>query len=193
MRPDNSVFKNDSDRKLFLFKIEEVINKGFNNIEIPWQDNPIWMDLMSDLRSKFPDINLGSASVLNQKSIEDSLKLDLNFSMMRFWDRDLFNYSKLKNHLLIPGISTLKDFHDSISFGSKIIKIYPINKKEHSLYINKFNKEVSFIAAGGLSISDVKKYNSLGYKAIVIGKKGFNGKSFDPNIFKWKTKKTEMR
>ncbi len=189
MRPTHNVLKNESDRNLFLFKLEEVINKGFNNIEIPWQDNPLWLDLMSKLRSRFPDINLGSASVLNQKSIEDSLKLNLNFSMMRFWDRELFNYSKSKHHLLIPGINTLKDLHDSISFGSKIIKIYPINKKENSLSINKFNKEVSFIAAGGLSISDVQKYNSLGFIAIVIGKKGFNGKSFDPNIFKWKLKK----
>ncbi len=46
--------------------------------------------------------NLGSASIVNKQSIEDSLKIGLNFSMMKFWDKDLFNYAQSKNYLLIP-------------------------------------------------------------------------------------------
>ena len=189
MRPTDCVYKNDSDRKLFILKLEKLINKGFNNIEIPWRKDSNWLNLMSKLRSKFPYINLGSASILNKQSIDDALKLKLNFSMMRFWERDLFNYSKLNNHLLIPGINSIKDLQESISLDCKIVKIYPINKKEKSLRIDKFNQEVTFIAAGGLSISDIQKYSSLGFKAIVIGSKGFNGESFDPDIFKWINKK----
>ena len=185
IRPSESVFNNNSARKSFENKIEEIINKGFTNIEIPWQENPKWFDLMSSLRSKFSEINFGSASVLNKKSIDDSLKLKLDFSMMRFWEKDLFTYAQLNNYLLIPGIKSLKDFNEAISIGCKIVKIYPINKKENSLQIKKFNRDITFIAAGGLSISDVKQYESMGFRAIVIGSKGFNGESFDPLIFKW--------
>jgi len=42
------------------------------------------------------------------------LKIGLNFSMMKFWDKDLFNYSKSKNYLLIPGINNLKDLKEAI-------------------------------------------------------------------------------
>ncbi len=185
MRPPTCVFENEKDRKLFVHKLELIINKGFTNLEIPWQDNSNWSDLMSEIRSKFPDINLGSASVLNKQSIDDSLKLNLNFSMMRFWDRNLFRYSTLNNYLLIPGICTHSNFQDAISLGCNIIKIYPIEKKENALQIDKFNKKINFIAAGGLSITDIKKYKLRGYKAIVIGKKGFDGDVFDPNILKW--------
>jgi len=46
-------------------------------------------------------------------------------------------------------------------------------------------KSIDFIAAGGLSIKDVKTYKSLGNKAIVIGDKGIINKKFDPKICEW--------
>ena len=185
VRPLKIVYENKLERKLFILQIEKLVKLGFNNIEIPWQENSNWFNLMWHLRSQFPRLNLGSASNLNKKSIDDSLKLNLNFSMMRFWDRNLFNYSKSNNHLLIPGISTLKDLQEVISCDCNVIKIYPINKKEDSLKIDKFKKEITFIAAGGLSILDIQKYQLFGYKAIVIGEKGFNGKIFDKRIYDW--------
>ena len=90
---------------------------------------------------------------------------------MKFWDKDIFNYAKAKNHLLIPGIKNLKDLNEAINLNCKIIKIYPIKSKDNSIDIRKY-KNIDFIAAGGLSINDVKNYKSLGYKAIVIGDKG---------------------
>tara|TARA_Y100001954_G_C15695049_1_gene544854 strand:- start:56 stop:631 length:576 start_codon:yes stop_codon:yes gene_type:complete len=185
LRPLPCVLENDLDRILFIKKIRELINIGFNNIEIPWNESSNWLDLMSSLRSEFPYINLGSASNVNQRSINASINLNLNFSMMRFWDKNLFSYSKSNKHLLIPGINTFKDFEEAKTLDCNIIKIYPINKKENSLKIDCFNKEITFIAAGGLSISDIQKYKLFGYKAIVIGEKGFNGKLFDKRIYSW--------
>ena len=87
---------------------------------------------------------------------------------MKFWDKDLFNYSKSKNYLLIPGIKSLKDLEEAINLNCNIIKIYPIKSKASSIDILNF-KKIDFIAAGGLSINDIKTYKSLRYKAIMIG------------------------
>ena len=46
-------------------------------------------------------------------------------------------------------------------------------------------KNIDFIAAGGLSISDLPLYKSLGFKAIVIGDKGFKNNELDPKIYEW--------
>ena len=142
------------------------------------------MDFVSEIKLNFPQINLGSASIVNKQSIEDSLKIGLNFSMMKFWDKDLFNYSKSKNYLLVPGIKNLKDLEEAVNLNCNIIKIYPIKSKDSSIDILNF-KSIDFIAAGGLSINDVKTYQSLGYKAIVIGDKGILKKKFDPKIYEW--------
>ena len=46
-------------------------------------------------------------------------------------------------------------------------------------------KNIDFIAAGGLSVNDIKTYRYLGYKAIVIGDKGVINNKFDPKICEW--------
>ena len=127
---------------------------------------------------------MGSASIVNKQSIEDSLKIGLNFSMMKVWDKDLFNYAQSNNYLLIPGINNIKDLEEAINLNCNIIKIYPIKSKDNSIDILNY-KNIDFIAAGGLSINDIKTYKSLGYKAIVIGDKAIVNKRFDPKIIEW--------
>jgi len=184
IKPEDNLYSNTSIRDSFFEELESLVILGLNNIEISWSKNVNWLDFVSEIRLKYPRINLGSASIVNKQSIEDSLKIGLNFSMMKFWDKDLFNYAKSKNYLLIPGIQNLKDLEEAINLNCNIIKIYPIKSKDSSIDILNF-KKIDFIAAGSLSINDVKTYKSLGYKAIVIGDKSIKNKKFDPKIYEW--------
>jgi len=181
---EDNIYSNTSIRNSFFEELENLIKLGLKNIEISWSNNENWFDFVSDIKIKYPRINLGSASIVNKQSIEDSLKIGLNFSMMKFWDKDLFNYSKSKNYLLIPGIKNLKDLEEAIILNCNIIKIYPIKSKASSIDILNF-ENIDFIAAGGLSINDIKTYKSLGYKSIVIGDKAIINNKFDPKIFEW--------
>jgi len=184
IKPEDNIYSNTSIRNSFFEELGSLVKLGLKNMEISWSNNEKWLDFVSEIKLNFPKINLGSASIVNKQSIEDSLKIGLNFSMMKFWDKDLFNYAKTKNYLLIPGIKNLKDLEEAINLNCKIIKIYPIKSKDSSIDILNF-ESIDFIAAGGLSINDVKTYKSLGYKAIVIGDKGIKNKKFDPKIFEW--------
>ena len=184
IKPEDNIYSNTSTRNSFFEELEYLVKLGLKNIEISWSNNENWFDFVSDIKIKYPRINLGSASIVNKQSIEDSLKIGLNFSMMKFWDKDLFNYAKSKNYLLIPGIKNLNDLEEAINLNCNIIKIYPIKSKASSIDIINF-ESIDFIAAGGLSINDVKTYKSLGYKAIVIGDKGIIKKKFDPKIYEW--------
>jgi len=184
IKPEDNIYSNTSIKNSFFEELENLVKLGLKNIEISWSNNENWFDFVSDIKIKYPRINLGSASIVNKQSIEDSLKIGLNFSMMKFWDKDLFNYSKSENYLLIPGIKNLKDLEEAINLNCNIIKIYPIKSKASSIDILNFNS-IDFIAAGGLSINDVKTYKSLGYKAIVIGDRGIINKKFDPKICEW--------
>ena len=184
VRPNFDVYIKEQARRKFEKDLEKLIEQGINNLEIPWVDNDNWLDIMSNLKINFPHIHLGSASIINKKSIDDSLKLGLNFSMMRFWDRNLYLYSKRKNYLLIPGLTNLTHLKEAIALECKIIKLFPLKDTENSLDITKYNK-ISFIGAGGLSINDINKSLGLGLKAIVIGSKGYDGTNIDQKIFEW--------
>ena len=184
VKPEDNIYSNTSIRNSFFEELGSLVKLGLKNIEISWSNNEKWVDFVSEIRLNFPQINFGSASIVNKQSIEDSLKIGLNFSMMKFWDKDLFNYANSKNYLLIPGIKNIWDLEEAINLNCNIIKIYPIKSKASSIDIINF-ESIDFIAAGGLSINDVKTYQSLGYKAIVIGDKGIIKKKFDPKIFEW--------
>jgi len=184
IKPEDNIYSNTSIRNSFFEELENLIKLGLRNFEISWSNNENWLDFVSDIKIKYPRINLGSASIVNKQSIEDSLKVGLNFSMMKFWDKDLFSYAKAKNYLLIPGITNLKELEEAINLSCKIIKVYPIKSKDNSIDIINY-KNIDFIAAGGLSIDDVKTYKSLGYKAVVIGDKAIKNKNFDPKIYEW--------
>jgi len=184
IKPEDNIYSNTSIRNSFFEELENLVKLGLKNIEISWSINENWFDFVSDIKIKYPRINLGSASIVNKQSIEDSLKIGLNFSMMKFRDKDLFTYAQSKNYLLIPGIKNLKDLEEAVNLNCNIIKIYPIKSKASSIDVLNF-ESIDFIAAGGLSINDVKTYKSLGYKAIVIGDKGIIKKKFDPKIYEW--------
>lgn len=182
-RPKDIVYESNLAKEKFIQDLNLIIEKGLLILEIPWVDNDNWLDLMSDLRSKFPHLQIGSASLINKKSIDDSLKLDLNFSMMRFWNKDLYIYSKKKDYLLIPGMTSIKDLKEAISYNCCTVKIFPVDKKDILLEINDFN-QISFVGAGDIAINDINKFKSLGYLGVVVGRKGYDGEKFDPKIFK---------
>ena len=181
-RPKDIVYVSEAAKNKFIHDLNFVIDKGLLILEIPWVDNQNWLDLMSDLRSKFPHMQIGSASLINKKSIDSSIKLGLNFSMMRFWNKELFIYSKKNNYLLIPGMTTIKDIKEAISCKCSMIKIFPVANKDIQLDINKFN-QISFVGAGDITINDISKFKELGYQGVVIGSKGYDGNKFDPKIF----------
>ena len=107
IKPEDKIYLNTSIKNLFFEDLDSLVKLGLKNIEISWSNNEKWLDFVSEIKLNFPQINLGSASIVNKQSIEDSLKIGLNFSMMKFLDKDLFDYSKSKNYLLIPGIKNL--------------------------------------------------------------------------------------
>ena len=123
IKPEDNIYSNTSKKNSFFKELESLVKLGLKNIEISWSKNINWLDFVSEIKLKYPKINLGSASIVNKQSIEDSLKIGLNFSMMKFWDKDLFNYSKSKNYLLIPGVRNLKDLEEAINLNCNIIKI----------------------------------------------------------------------
>ena len=102
IKPEDNIYSNTSIRNSFFEELESLVKLGLKNIEISWSNNKNWLNFVSEIKLKYPKINLGSASIVNKQSIEDSLKIGLNFSMMKFWDKDLFNYAQSKNYLLIP-------------------------------------------------------------------------------------------
>ena len=167
-------FFNISHKKEDLFlKIEKLSNYGVKNIEIGWDSNPEWVNLILEIKNKFKSINIGVASITSRESLDSISSLDINYSMSPFFNKEIHLNAIRDNQLVIPGISNIENFKAAINLGYKIIKIYPASKLGIN-FINELQdikkKDIFFIGAGGIKSKNLKKLLNSGYDALVIGK-----------------------
>ncbi|WP_374027151.1 bifunctional 4-hydroxy-2-oxoglutarate aldolase/2-dehydro-3-deoxy-phosphogluconate aldolase [Prochlorococcus marinus] len=173
IRLEYKFFNVSNKRENLLLRIEKLYNYGIKNIEIGWDSNPEWINLILEIKKKFKSINLGVASITSKQSLESVLSLDLNYSMSPFFNKEIHIEAIKYNQLVIPGISNIENFKEAINLGYKIIKIFPASKLGIN-FINELKnlkkKDVFFIGAGGIKSKNLKKLLESGYNALVIGR-----------------------
>tara|TARA_B100000945_G_scaffold3166_1_gene2658 strand:- start:245 stop:880 length:636 start_codon:yes stop_codon:yes gene_type:complete len=173
IRLEKNFFNISNKRENLLTKIEKLSNYGIKNIEIGWDSNPEWMNLILEIKMKFKFINIGVASITSRQSLESILSLDLNYAMSPFFNKETHVEAIKYNQLVIPGISNIENFKEAINLGYKIVKIYPVSKLGIN-FINELKKvqkkDIFFIGAGGIKSKDLKKLLKSGYDSLVIGR-----------------------
>ena len=187
IRLENDFFNISYKRENLLLKIEKLSNYGIKNIEIGWDSNPKWENLILEIKKKFNLINIGVASITSIQSLDSILSLDLNYSMSPFFNKEVHLKAIKYNQLVIPGISNIENFKEAINLGYKIVKIYPASK----LGINFINElqdlkknDVFFIGAGGIKSKNLKKLLTSGYDALVIGRE-LRNQTLDKDLKIW--------
>ena len=173
IRPDfvNSSVQNT--RANLFFKIEQLSNYGIKNVEIGWDSNPEWKNLVWEIKKKFKSVNIGVASISSRLSLESILSLDLNYSMTPYFNKEIHLEAIKNNQLLIPGISNIENFKEAINLGYRIVKIFPASKLGINFLheLKKYQKEkIFFIGAGGIKSKNLKHLLNSGFDALVIGK-----------------------
>ena len=173
IRLEHQFFNLSQKRDNLFLKIEKLSNYGVKNIELGWDSNPEWVNLILEIKNKFKLINIGIASITSIESLDSISSLDINYSMSPFFNKEIHLNAIKSNQLVIPGISNIENFKEAIKLGYKIVKIYPASE----LGINFINdlqeikkKNIFFIGAGGIKSKNLKKLLKSGYDALVIGK-----------------------
>ena len=173
IRLEKNFFNIKSKREKLIFKIKKLSSYGIKNIEIGWDPNPKWVDLISEIKNDFHHLNIGAASISSIEALNSILSLNLNYSMSPYFNKGIHIEAIKHNALLIPGVSNTESFQEAINLGYKIIKIFPVSK----LGINFLNKlkdfkesDIFLIGAGGIKSRDIKKLLKDGYNALAIGK-----------------------
>ncbi len=187
IRLENDFFDTPKNRDKLFLKIKNITNSGFKHIEIAWDSNREWINLIHEIKTNFEYINLGVASVSSFKALDSVIKLDLNYSMSPTFNKEIHLKAIKHNQLLIPGISNIEDLTEALNLGYKIIKIFPAAKLGFSFLkkIKKLTKnEIFFIGAGGIKSTDVKQWIENGYNALALGRELPNQK-INSNLERW--------
>ena len=173
IRLDYQFFNISQKRKDLLLKIKKLSNYGIKNIEIAWDPNPGWVDLILEIKNKFKSVNIGAASINSKQSLDSIISLDLDYSMSPFFHKEIHLQAIKYNQLVIPGISNIENFKEAINLGYKIVKIFPTSQLGIN-FINELKdlkkKDIFFIGAGGIKSKNLKKLLKSGYDALVLGR-----------------------
>ena len=173
IRLENNFFNTTYNKDQLLLRIRKLSNYGIKNIEIGWDPNPEWINLMTEIKTNFQNINLGSASISSMEALDSILSLNLNYSMSPYFNKAIHLKAIKYNQLLIPGVCNIKTFKEAINLGYKIIKIFPASKLGID-FLNKLKdiekSDIFFIGAGGIRSGDLKILLKNGYNALAIGK-----------------------
>ena len=177
IRLQNEFFNASNNRDKLFLKIKKLLSYGIKHIEIGWDPNQEWVELISEIKTNFHLINIGVASITSKQSLDSILSLNLNYSMSPFFKKELHLKAIEYNQLVIPGISNIENFIEAINLGYKIIKIFPASKLGIN-FLNKLNdfkeNDIFFIGAGGIKSRDLQKLLTNGYDALAIGRELHN-------------------
>jgi 2-dehydro-3-deoxyphosphogluconate aldolase/(4S)-4-hydroxy-2-oxoglutarate aldolase len=173
IRIEDQFFSIPKKRQGLFLKIEELSNYGIKNIEIGWNSNPEWINLILEIKKKFNSVNIGAASISSRQSLDSILSLDLNYSMSPVFHKEIHLKAIKHNQLVIPGISNIENFKEAIDLGYKVVKIFPASKLGIN-FIKKLKEldknDIFFIGAGGIKSKHLKKLLNSGYDTLVIGR-----------------------
>ena len=173
IRLEYDFFNYQKIRNTLFLKIKKLSKFGIKNIEIGWDSNPEWVDLVLEIKNNFKSINIGVASISSKQSLDSILSLDLNYSMSPLFNKEIHLRAIAHNQLVIPGISNIESFKEALNLGYKIIKIYPVSKLGTN-FINELKnlreKDVFFIGAGGIKSKHIEPLLKSGYDSLVIGR-----------------------
>ena len=128
IRLEDQFFNISHKRENLFLKIENLSKYGIRNIEIGWDPNPEWSNLILEIKKKFKLINIGAASISSLQSLDSICSLDLDYSMSPIFNKEIHIQAIKYNQLVIPGISNVENFKEAINLGYKIIKIFPASK-----------------------------------------------------------------
>ena len=173
IRLENQFFNLSHKREKLFLKIEKLSNYGVKNIEIGWDSNPEWVNLILQIKDKFKSINIGVASITSRESLDSIKSLDINYSMSPFFNKEIHLNAIKYNQLVIPGISNIENFKEAINLGYKIVKVFPASKLGNNFIkeLQDFKeKDIFFIGAGGIKSKNLNKLLISGYNALVIGR-----------------------
>ena len=188
LRPQDQDFQFNYKNQGLFHKISKLDLKGVRNIEIAWHPHKRWIELVNELRTHFPKVNLGAASVTSSLALDAVIKAKLSYAMTPVWNQSLQEQARELNQVLVPGVFSPSEILKSISFGHRLIKLFPASNLGMN-YLKQLQTPLSplpfIIAAGGIIPKDIKLWLDAGYNAIALGRGLSSDQEIDPLLEYW--------
>lgn len=154
-------------------QLEHLRRLGVRHVEIAWQAGPLWVEEMAALLGRFPDLELGAASVCEIEAVDAAATAGCRYAVSPVLDPALLGAAAERDLVLVPGVMTASEVHSARRLGCAIVKLFPAVSVgiDHWRRLREpLGRPLPFcIAAGGLGPADVVPWLAAGVDAVALG------------------------
>ena len=108
-----------------LAQLATLEASGLRHLEVAWSSHPGWSRLVEAIRSSFPSLALGAASVTERPALDDLERLALPYAMSPCWDSALQGEARSRGLLVVPGVFSPTEVMQAMQVGCRLVKLFP--------------------------------------------------------------------
>jgi 2-dehydro-3-deoxyphosphogluconate aldolase/(4S)-4-hydroxy-2-oxoglutarate aldolase len=153
--------------------LERLQALGVIHVEIAWQALAAWADQMAELVRRFPDLELGAASVSSPRALLAAAAAGCRYAVSPVLEDALQQQASTLDLVLVPGVMSPSEVHRARGLGCRLVKLFPavsVGRDHWRRLREPLGSPLPFcIAAGGLQLSDVLPWLAAGVDAVALG------------------------
>lgn len=156
-----------------IIKVVEALFKGgIRNVEITFDETSNTSRKIKAVVEEFGDkMFIGAGTVLTIKQAEQAIENGAKFIFAPNLNKELINFVKDNNILMIPGVFTPTEIYRAHSLGCNIVKVFPANVLGAN-YIKELKGPMPFIdyiPTGGVDLNNICDFFNTGAIAVGVG------------------------
>jgi 2-dehydro-3-deoxyphosphogluconate aldolase/(4S)-4-hydroxy-2-oxoglutarate aldolase len=146
---------------------------GIRHVEIAWQAGDTWWQDMAALVARFPELELGAASVCEPEGVAAAAAAGCRYAVSPVLEASLVSAAAARDLVLVPGVMSASEVHTARRLGCRLVKLFPAVSVgiDHWRRLREpLGTPLPFcIAAGGLGPADVASWLAAGVDAVALG------------------------
>jgi len=144
--------------------IEIFLKYSFDLIEITLRTREA-LDIIYQLKRKFPDVTLGAGSILTENELMLAAENGADFLVSPVLDTSIIKRANRENFFYIPGVSTVSELFLSLNFCD-VVKVFPVAVMGGVSYLKSISSplkslDFSLIPTGGINGENFVDYLRL--------------------------------
>lgn len=143
---------------------------GLHTLEIT-MNTPSVAEIISLLREKFPDMNIGAGTVCTLDDLTNALGAGAQFIVTPILDEQVVKHAVAQQIPIFPGAYSPTEIYQAWSWGASAVKIFPATQlgvqfiKDVLAPLN----EIKLLPTGGVSLGNIRSFFAAGAVGVGMG------------------------
>lgn len=150
----------DADDAVALAKC--LVDNGLPAAEVTFR-TPAAAQAIKNMREAYPDMLIGSGTVLNSEQVDASIEAGVDFIVSPGFNPTTVRYCQQRGVPIVPGVNNPSLVEQAMEMGLDTLKFFPAEPSGGAPMLKALTAvyPVSFMPTGGVSLKNINDYLSI--------------------------------